>query len=82
VGQEPFARGFHEIENFLETIWAAVVRVGDLGYGAIGGEFQEQSDALAGVCRRSAMEDFEIVEIHGEDEVELLEIVRLHDPGP
>ena len=73
--------GFYEVEDFLEAVRAAVVRVGDFGNGRVGREFQKQTDALTGVRRSAMVENAQVLLVHGEDQIEVFKIPGFDDSG-
>ena len=79
VAQEPARGGFDEVEYFLETVGSTVIGVGHFLGVAVWREFQKQPQALTGLLRHSPLQHREILAIHGENEVEALEIARLDD---
>lgn len=73
--------GFDEVEDFLETIRAAVVGVGNFSDRRVGSELQKQAHTVASMCRRSIVQDPQVFLVHGENEVEFLEVSGVDNPG-
>jgi len=78
--EESARSGFDEVQYFLEAVRPAVVRIGYFLGLAVGCELEKQPHPLTCLLRRTPVQHRQILAIHGENEVELLEIPRLDDP--
>ena len=78
VGEQTAGGRFHHVVNSLETRSTAVVGIGYLFGAPVRGESHEQAQLVGMGWRAQALQDLEIVLIHGEDIVEPLEIVHDH----
>jgi hypothetical protein len=81
VLQETLGGGFDKIQDLLKPIGATIVRVGDLGDSGVRDELEEQAYPPARMSGCSAVQDVQIFPVHGENEVELLEVSRLDNAG-
>ena len=64
----------HQVEDLLETVGAAVVRVGHVPAGG------KQADLRPLPRRRHALERAQMAAVHRQDQVEFVEIPRPHLP--
>ena len=76
VREQSARGGFDEVEHLLETVRSAVVRIRHVLGACVRGELEKQPQPL--VCRsgRTALQHRQVLAIHGEDQVETLEIAR------
>src|SRR6185437_17080361 len=69
-----------QVQHVLEAVGSAVIRVRNLADAGLRREVQEKPQALARLRRRAALERAQILAIHCEDEIEIVEVARLDDP--
>jgi hypothetical protein len=81
VLDEPARSSLDQIQHILEPVGAAIIRVRHFADPGLGRELQEEPQAVTGVRGRAALEGAQILPIHGENEIEMLEIPRLDHPG-
>ena len=79
VLEQSAGRSFGKIEHFLEAVRSAVVRIRNFRGRACGSEFEKQSQPLVRDCRRPSTQHAQVLLVHGEDQVETLEILGLDD---
>src|SRR6185437_8223426 len=78
VAQQAARGGLDQVQHFLETIRPAVVRVRHLARTQLRRELEKQSDAIMAIAGRNVFQRGEILAIHRENQIELLEIQLLN----
>jgi hypothetical protein len=77
------ARGrLDQIEHFLEAVRAAVIRIRNLVCLGLWRELEKQTQPLVTRARCTPLQHPQVVAVHGQDQVEALEIAGLDDAGP
>src|SRR5215213_8186186 len=71
---------FDQLEYTLETVWSAVVRVGDLAFGRVGREVEEQADH--GVFPAEGRHHPVVLLVHRQDVVEPVAVFGVEEAGP
>jgi hypothetical protein len=79
VSEQAPACLFHEVQHFLKPVGSAVVRVGDVFGATLRAKLEEQVQPFVRRRRRAPVQHLQVLAIHGEDQVELLEVSRLDD---
>ena len=67
----------NQIQHVLEAVRSAVVRVWNVGDACVRRELEEEPQAVLCLRRRAALQCAQVLAIHGEYEIEVLEIARL-----
>src|ERR687894_2245707 len=80
VPDQTLRRLLHEVEDALEAVRAAVVRVGNLALRRALGEVQE--GAHHGVSPAQGGDFPEVLLVHGQDVIEVLAVLRRDEPRP
>ena len=78
--QQSFARRFDLVENGLEALSAAEIRIDYLAPRGMGRELHQQTHTLAALPRANALQVAQIRFVHRQQQIEAVEIRRGHLP--
>jgi hypothetical protein len=73
---------FHQVEDLLETVGPAVVRIGHLGGVRVRRELHEEAQPLVRGIRRAPLQHPQVLLVHRENQIEAGEVVRLDHACP
>jgi hypothetical protein len=80
IPEKPLATVLNHVQNQIESLAPQVVGIGHLGLGEVLGETQEKSQALLSSGRTNALQVGQVLLIHGQNQIKLVEIASYDLP--